>query len=138
MIPTQHHRHLIVRAEVSNPPGPDDIKKVESWMSALIKTVGMKELFAPKAVWCPVEGNVGLTCFSIIETSHCGVHFWSEVSPAVGQIDLYSCSDFDIRDVFDAMRAFDPIAMDFKFLDRDNGLKMIDEGFHRCRSEDRS
>lgn len=134
MIPTQHHKHLIVRAEIANPPGPDDVQKVEAWMSALIKTVGMKELFAPKAVWCPVVGNMGLTCFSIIETSHCGIHVWNEVSPAVAQLDLYSCSDFDTQDVFDAMRAFGPTAMDFKYLDRESGLRMIDEGFYPCGS----
>jgi len=40
-----------------------------------------------------MPGNQGLTSVTIIETSHIAVHVWDEVSPALMQMDVYSCAE---------------------------------------------
>lgn len=87
----------------------------------------MKELAAPRARYCPVEGNRGLTADAIIETSHCVIHTWDECVPAVAQFDLYTCSDLDVEQVIKAMDVFKPSKVEYKFLDREHCLVEIGE-----------
>lgn len=117
-----------MRAQVNKPPGPNDTLTVEQWMNQLISTIGMKVMYGPVAMYCSVDGNKGLTAFAIIETSHCSVHTWDECTPAVINCDVYTCSDLDPADVFEALEVFEPIRMDWKFLDRENGLELVSEG----------
>lgn len=68
------HKHLIVRAELNNPPfSPHDIK---SWMQKLVDTIGMNILMGPYAIYSDMVGNQGLTAVTIIETSHIAMHVW--------------------------------------------------------------
>jgi len=62
------HKHLLVRAETLEPP--KDLKAIKKWTRSLIKDIGMKVLGGPYAKYCEVQGNRGLTCVTIIETSH--------------------------------------------------------------------
>jgi S-adenosylmethionine/arginine decarboxylase-like enzyme len=128
MTPDNRHQHLIVRAEVMNPPLEKDIAAVCAWMSKLIKDIGMKELAAPRARYCPVEGNRGLTADAIIETSHIGMHSWDECVPAVLQFDLYTCSELDTDMVIEALGVFETVKVEYKFLDREHGLTLVKEG----------
>lgn len=123
--PDNRHKHLIVRAEVSNPPLANDCDAVCAWMSKLISDIGMKELAAPRARYCPVEGNRGLTADAIIETSHCCLHSWDECTPAVLQFDLYTCSDLDVSQVLDSLERFSPSRVEYKFLDREHKLTLV-------------
>ncbi len=125
--PDNRHKHLIVRAEISKPPLDGDQEAVCAWMSKLISDIGMKELAAPRARYCPVEGNRGLTADAIIETSHCVIHTWDECTPAIAQFDLYTCSDLDVEQVIKAMDVFGPSTVEYKFLDREHSLLVIGE-----------
>jgi S-adenosylmethionine/arginine decarboxylase-like enzyme len=111
------HKHLIVRAEVSNPPIYE--QTITDWTSNLIRDIGMKIMMGPYVKYCDMEGNKGFTCVTIIETSHVAIHIWDEQSPKLIQLDVYTCGDLDTRIVFDALDKFDPVKIDFKYLDRE-------------------
>jgi len=117
------HKHLIVRAEVTNPPKDETLAK--EYLKELIEGINMKILFGPEARYVDVPGNRGLTCFAIIETSHIVMHTWDECEPAMIQLDVYTCGALDTDVVFDSLRRFGVIKMDYKFLDRENDLKEI-------------
>ena len=117
------HKHLIVRAEVTNPPKDETLAKQS--LTELIAAINMKTLFGPEARYVDVPGNRGLTCFAIIETSHIVMHTWDESNPAMIQLDVYTCGALDTDVVFDFMRRFGVIKMDYKFLDRETDLKEI-------------
>ncbi len=110
------HKHLIVRAEVNKPPF--DETQIGKWLAKLVDDLGMKIMMGPIAGYSPVEGNRGLTAAVVIETSHIVIHAWDEESPAMVQLDVYSCSDVDPQIVWDAMEEFEPVHIDYKFLDR--------------------
>ena len=118
------HKHLIVRAEVNNPLiCAETVSKV--WMPNLIEKIGMKTLMGPYAVYCDVVGNRGLTAVTIIETSHIAMHIWDEQSPAMMQLDVYTCGPLDPYDVVEAIAEFDPVSVEMKYLDREHNLVEI-------------
>lgn len=120
------HKHVIVRAELNNPPTcPEDIKK---WMEDLVKKIDMKILMGPYSVYSDMVGNRGLTAVTIIETSHIALHVWDEIFPALGQLDIYTCSSLNIMDVFNALECFNPSKLEYKYIDREHNLTMIEEG----------
>ena len=80
----KEHKHLIVRAEVNNPPMSEEEAKKS--IVELIDMIDMKLLMGPFAKYVEVEGNRGLTVASIIETSHVVLHSWDEQTPAVVQL----------------------------------------------------
>ena len=49
------HKHLLVRAEVLDPP--KDLKMMRKWTKNLIKDIDMKILAGPYAKYCDVKGN---------------------------------------------------------------------------------
>lgn len=118
------HKHLIVRAELNEPPyQPQHIKL---WMQDLVKKIDMNILMGPYAVYSEMEGNAGLTAVTIIETSHIALHVWDEVKPALMQLDVYTCSTLDINDVFEAIKVWDPTKIEYKYIDREHGLTLIE------------
>ena len=117
------HKHLIVRAEVSNPPRYE--QTIIDWTNNLIRDIGMQVMLGPFAKYCDVAGNKGLTCVTIIETSHVAVHVWDEPSPKLIQLDVYTCGDLDTKIVFDALDKFDPVKIDYKYLDRETNLTEV-------------
>ena len=119
-----YHKHLIIRAEVNNPLTSAE-KVSQEWMPALIDRIGMKILMGPYAVYSNVKGNRGLTTVTIIETSHIAMHIWDEVSPALMQLDVYTCGSLDPYDVVDAITEFDPVSIEMKYLDREHNLVEI-------------
>ena len=110
------HKHLLVRAEVLEPP--KDLKVMKKWTKSLIKDIDMKILAGPYAKYCEVKGNRGLTCVTIIETSHITLHSWDEMSPALVQLDVYSCKDFDHFLVLKELKKFNPLFLGCRFHDR--------------------
>lgn len=118
------HKHLIVRAELNDPPyNAVDIKR---WMTHLVDKIGMNILMGPYAVYSDMEGNQGLTAVTIIETSHIALHVWDEVEPALMQLDVYTCSSLDINDVFSAIQEWQPSKIEYKYIDREHGLTLIE------------
>lgn len=112
------HKHLIVRAEIGLPPTSPEY--IEEWLTNLVASLNMKIMMGPIAEYSTIEGNRGLTAAVIIETSHIVIHVWDEEAPAMLQLDVYSCSEVDPEVVWDAIREFEPIHIDYKFLDRKN------------------
>ena len=110
------HHHLVVRAELNSPPS--DPIYITEWKRKLVDSIGMKILMGPYATYSNMEGNRGLTVATVIETSHIVLHVWDEESPGLMQLDVYSCAEFDKHTIFDAILEFDPVLIDYKFLDR--------------------
>lgn len=120
------HRHLIVRAEVKYPP--INPKFMENWMSDMVKAIGMQELCKPRAIYSDMIGNRGLTCDVILNTSNAVIHTWDEVDPGLFMIDVYSCAHFDPKIIFELLEIFGPTKIEFMFLDRKNGLELLNKG----------
>lgn len=120
------HKHLIIRAELKNPP--KCAEAIQDWMKVLVDKIGMKILMGPYAVYSDMVGNQGLTAVTIIETSHIAMHVWDEVDPALMQLDVYTCSTLNIQDVFEALNDFSPVDVQYKYIDREHGLTLLDKG----------
>lgn len=120
------HKHLIIRAELKNPP--KCAEAIQDWMKLLVDKIGMKILMGPYAVYSDMEGNQGLTAVTIIETSHIAMHVWDEVDPALMQLDVYTCSTLNIDDVFLALSDFSPVNVQYKYIDREHDLTLLDKG----------
>jgi S-adenosylmethionine/arginine decarboxylase-like enzyme len=120
------HKHLIVRAELNYPPY--NVTDIKQWMRDLVDRIGMNILMGPYAVYSDMEGNQGLTAVTIIETSHIAMHVWDEVQPAIMQLDVYTCSTLDVNDVFDAIEEFEPVKVEYKYIDREQSLTLLDKG----------
>ena len=120
------HKHLIVRAELNNPP--KCTSAIDLWMRRLVEQIDMKILMGPYSVYSDMVGNQGLTAVTIIETSHIAMHVWDEVDPALMQLDVYTCSTLNIDDVFKALEQFEPVKVEYKYIDREYGLTLLDKG----------
>jgi len=119
------HKHLLVRAKIANPIS--DTNQISNWVSQLVETIQMKILHGPVSVYCNKTGNQGITAFAIIETSHIVLHTWDETNPAILQLDVYTCANLEVDDVFKSLELFQPITLDYKFLDREQGFVDIIE-----------
>ena len=97
-------------------------------MTNLVEKIGMKILMGPYAVYSDMPGNQGLTAVTIIETSHIAMHVWDEADPGLMQLDVYTCSTLDIDNVFEAIKEFDPVKVEYKYIDREYDLTLIDRG----------
>lgn len=117
------HKHVIIRAEVLNPPTKP--KLVSEQVRDLVDRIGMKIMMGPYAKYCKMPGNRGLTTVTIIETSHIAMHVWDETNPALMQLDVYTCGPFNPADVLDWIKQYDPIKVEYKYLDRETGLEEI-------------
>tara|TARA_B100001287_G_C22640072_1_gene509638 strand:- start:607 stop:969 length:363 start_codon:yes stop_codon:yes gene_type:complete len=117
------HKHLIVRSEVNNPPNNEH--QIVGWAKNLIESIGMRIMLGPYAKYCDMEGNRGITCVTVIETSHVAIHVWDECKPGLIQLDVYTCGPLEIQKVFDALQQFEPEKVEYKFLDREKNLSSL-------------
>lgn len=117
------HKHLIVCAEVSNPPTSEEF--VKDWVSSLVESIGMKILMGPYAKYLDVSGNRGLTVVTIIETSHIAMHVWDETNPALLQLDVYTCGSLNPSLILESLKEFEPLKVEYKYLDREHELKEL-------------
>ena len=117
------HKHLVLRAEVTECPSHDSLNEVLNWMKELIVKIDMKLMQGPTISYVDQPGNRGTTCMALIETSHIALHIWDETNPGLMQLDVYSCADFSPKDVFDEVeKMFDTKKIEYKFLDREKEL----------------
>jgi hypothetical protein len=88
------HLHLMVRAEIVNPPGVNDVEAVNTFMTTLVDKVRMKVLSPAITLWCDEPGNEGITSSILLTTSNSVVHIWNyEDGTGLLEFDLYSmCS----------------------------------------------
>ena len=122
--PVLIHKHLIIRAEANRVP--TDENKLTIWMKDFIASIDMKILMGPYVKYCEMEGNRGITGIAVIETSHITIHVWDEPNPALMQIDVYSCAEFDPYKIAEKIKNdFDVVKIDYKYLNRETGLKPI-------------
>jgi len=122
------HKHLLIRAEVSDCPTKDDLGYVLSWMNDLIDKIDMKLMFGPNITYVDQEGNRGITCMALIETSHIVLHIWDEDSPGLFQLDVYSCKSFNLQTVLSCFKSsFNAKKLQYKYLDRTSDLILTDE-----------
>ena len=122
------HKHLIIRAEVSNCPSKNNLDQVLDWMKILTSAIDMKVMFGPNITYVDQEGNRGITCMALIETSHIVLHIWDEIDPGLFQLDIYSCKDFPLSKVINLLNdSFDVEKLEYKFLDRKSNLILIEE-----------
>ena len=122
--PVLIHKHLIIRAEANRVP--TDEEQLSEWLKELTDLIGMKILMGPYVKYCTMEGNRGITGIAVIETSPIAIHVWDEPNPALMQIDVYSCAEFDPYKIAEKIKAdFDVVKIDYKYLNRETGLKPI-------------
>ena len=122
------HKHLLLRAEVNNCPSEPQLSLVLGWMKKLIKSINMNLLQGPNIAYVDQLGNRGITCMALIETSHIVLHIWDEQNPGIFQLDVYSCKSFDVNIIVECLKnEFDVAKIEYKYLDRNDGLVLIDE-----------
>ena len=122
------HKHLLIRAEVDNCPMRDNLGYVLDWMQSLINKIDMKLMQGPNISYVDQEGNRGITCMALIETSHIVLHIWDEQKPGLFQLDVYSCKPFDLNIVIKHLKdSYDVTKLQYKFLDRKTDLIMMEE-----------
>ena len=114
------HKHLIIRAEADRPPV--DEEQLKSWMLDFIASINMKVFMGPFVKYCKMPGNRGITAVAIIETSHIAMHIWDEPSPALLQLDVYTCSEMKPEQVLPFLEVMEPTKVEWKFLDRENNF----------------
>ena len=118
------HKHLIVRAEVNQPP--TDQKWAHTWLTDLVSKIGMEICQGPITTYLDMPGNRGLTGLVIIETSHIALHCWDESEPGLMQLDVYTCGDLQTEVIFEEIKQFEPVKVEYKFLNREHHLTEID------------
>ena len=118
------HRHLIIRAEASRPP--TDEEQLQNWMRQYIESINMKVFMGPYVKYCNMPGNRGITALAIIETSHIAMHIRDEPKPALLQMDVYSCGDFNHTEICKKiMDDCDIHKIEYKYLNCETGLQDI-------------
>ena len=123
---TVQHKHLIIRATIKKPPSHNDVYTLTDWIRKVIRSIDMKILGGPYTTYCDIKGNKGMTSVTIIETSHIALHTWDEINPALLQLDVYSCADFDPEIIFKLVNEeFGAIKIEKKFINRENGLEEV-------------
>ena len=118
------HKHLIIRAEVSNPP--KDETWVQNWLTMLVDKIGMKIAKGPITAYVDMPGNEGITGLVAIETSHIAIHIWELLEPALIQLDVYTCSSLDKDMIFAELEQWNPTKVEWKYLDREFGLNEVE------------
>ena len=122
--PIKVHKHLIIRAEANRVP--TDEEQLTEWLREFIDSIHMKILMGTYVKYCNVEGNRGITGIAVIETSHIAIHVWDEPNPALMQIDVYSCAEFDVDQIAEKIKQdFDVVKLDYKYLNRETGLTVL-------------
>ena len=121
------HKHLIIRAEVNKPPTNPIF--IEAWLLDVVSAIGMKVCKGPIAHYVDMPGNRGVTGVVIIETSHIALHVWDEPNPGLMQLDVYTCGPLYPQIIFDMIEEFDPVQVEYTYLDREKGLTDITASF---------
>ncbi len=114
------HKHLLIKAEVQNPP--KDEEQTISWMKKLINKINMNILAGPYSSRVSKKGNKGLSGVAIIDTSHISIHKWDEKNHTLIKLNVYSCKEFKKSDVIDCLDEFKPVTVEYKYFDRETNF----------------
>ena len=100
-------------------------EEVVEWMTDLVEKIDMKIIQGPYASYVTKEGNRGITCTVMIETSHIAVHIWDEEDPALIQFDLYTCSHLPQELVIKNLKEnFGLMDYQYMIIERSSGFKV--------------
>lgn len=114
------HKHIILRIEALQPPSETELVE---WLKNLVEKIDMKILAGPISGDIDyMIGNNGPTAVCIIETSHIACHVWTDPDPSLIQLDVYTCGAFDPNVVLDHIQVWEPVKVEYKYLDREFGL----------------
>lgn len=120
-----NHLHLLVKGYLKSPPRNEKILNI--FFTQLVNTVGMKVVAGPTSVYVDEPGNEGMTGTVTLATSHASIHVWDSEKPAMFQFDLYSCSEFTVKQVLKEIDDwFGLQSAYYQFIDR-NGEKFIEK-----------
>lgn len=120
------HLHVLVKGTCTNPP--TEVEKLNDWFRRLVERVRMVVVAGPTSVYVGDPGNEGLTGTVTLATSHASIHVWEKNEPAMFQFDLYSCSCFEVSEIIEHLGEFDPIRIEWMFIDRNDGFKIKSAG----------
>jgi len=124
MNPKLVHKHLLIRAEVKLPPLYSySSSRLDEEIKNLVKNIDMEVMSGPHSAYCVEPGNQGWSSTALITTSSITFHSWTELD--LIQLDVYSCKDFKIKDVFMWLAQFELEKLDYKYLDREQGFKTL-------------
>lgn len=127
MVNHPQHKHMIVRAEVARPFRYEDQGRAGEWLAGLVTKIGMKIIGGPYVAFATAPGNTGITACVLIETSHVSLHVWDADEPPLVQLDVYTCSDLNPAVVLEELKVMEPFRVEYKYLDREEGLKLLDD-----------
>lgn len=117
------HNQLLLNGHAKNPIV--DEQDAIDWMTDLVEKIGMKIIQGPYSSYVTKEGNRGITCVVMIETSHIALHVWDEEDPSLIQFDLYTCSTLPVEDVIKNVREkFSLVDYQFMVIERSSGFKV--------------
>lgn len=117
------HNQLLLNGHANNPI--IDEQDAIDWMTNLVEEIGMNIIQGPYASYVTKEGNRGVTCVVMIETSHIALHVWDEEDPSLIQFDLYTCSTLPVEDVINNVREkFSLVDYQFMVIERSSGFKV--------------
>lgn len=123
---TPNHLHLLVKGHMKNPPKSEEV--LNQWFKELVNKVRMVVVAGPTSVYVDEPGNEGITGTVTLATSHAAIHVWDKQDPAMFQFDIYSCSCFEVVEVIDQLNKFDLTDCEWLFIDRNEGLNVVDSG----------
>lgn len=123
---TPNHLHLLVKGHIKNPPKSEAI--LNQWFKELVNKVRMVVVAGPTSVYVDEPGNEGITGTVTLATSHAAIHVWDKQDPAMFQFDIYSCSCFEASEVIEHLDKFELTDCEWLFIDRNDGLKIVDSG----------
>lgn len=117
------HNQLLLNGHAKTPIV--DEQDAIDWMTDLVEKIGMKIIQGPYSSYVTKEGNRGITCVVMIETSHIALHVWDEEDPSLIQFDLYTCSTLPVEDVIKNVREkFSLVDYQFMVIERSSGFKV--------------
>ena len=118
------HNQLLVNGYTNN--AIKDEKSAVEWMRSLVESIDMKIIQGPYASYVEKDGNKGITCVVMIETSHIALHVWDEPSPAEIQFDLYTCGQLPENEILKKLEnelgLFD---YHYMILERETGFNIL-------------
>lgn len=122
-----YHQHLLLRAYVKNPPKEENVLNI--WLTELVKDIKMVVAVPAKSAYVPDLGNEGLTGSINIHTSHIAIHIWDSLDIPKIEMDVYSCSCFELETILNKVNEWGLISYHYMMVDRNQiPFKVIDSG----------
>ena len=120
-------KHLIIRAEISNPPAPVSPIRfaevvVRIWLCSLINNTSIKS--RPDTVTCTSSEENGVSCTCVTDRGHIGIHVFDNML----QLDVSTYGKLKPIDVFNKLYDFKPIVIHWKYLSKTKDLRTTDIG----------